>query len=248
MTNEIRQARLGGRLPGINFTEFAVLFILADTCRGEARNASISMSELAKLSGQERTSMWRAINKLARLRYIEKLSRGNHFQASRYEVLPGGARCADATCTEAHRGEHVALQTEHVAIDASARCADATHPFIPSRNPEGVSLTSGTPPDRQAGDPISTPFPPSTNVKRPRCARHAHIIDDADVPRCPDCRDARLANEARINDAVQREREQREAEYARIQACPDCRGTHWLLDDNDNAERCAHQKLNTGVA
>lgn len=259
MTNEIRQARLGGRLPGINFTEFAVLFILADTCRGESRNASISMSELAKLSGQERTSMWRAVDKLARLHYIEKLCRGNHFQASRYEVLPSArcadatcdesARCADATCTEAGRAEHVAFQTEHVAFDTSARCADATHPFIPSRNPEGESRTSGTSQDRPTGDSPSPPVQPSTNGKRPRCTRHAHIVDDAGVPRCPDCRDLRRAQEAELRDAAERETRLRAAEYDRVQRCPDCRGGHWMLEHDgtpaDPARRCTHSQLQT---
>jgi hypothetical protein len=146
MTNEVRQARLAGRLPKINFTEFAVLLIAADTCRGDSRTASLSMTELVNLSGQERTSMWRAVNKLADLGYLKKRGRGNQFQASRYEVLPGArcadatstkpdARCADATSTEpehvAFEGEHVAFEGEHVAFEAGARCGGATHPVYP---------------------------------------------------------------------------------------------------------------------
>lgn len=106
----------------------------------------------------------------------------------------------------------------------------------------------GTSAGERVDDSPPTPSDLSSNGKRPRCARHTHIIDDADVPRCPDCRDARLADEARIEEAAERERERRAAEYARIQRCPDCRGTRWLLDDNDEAVPCTHPKLNTGVA
>lgn len=147
MTKEVREARLAGLLPGINFAEFSVLLIMADTCRGESRQASISMAELEKLSGQERTSMWRAVNKLIRRGYIRRLFRGNQFEASKYDVLPGArcatatstetdARCAGATSTEtehvASETEHVALAQEHVALASSARCAGATYPTVPN--------------------------------------------------------------------------------------------------------------------
>lgn len=124
-----------------------------------------------------------------------------------------------------------------------------TYPLTPIHNIEEGLRQPGTSPDVPTDSPTSSQLEQSADGKQPRCARHAHIIDDADVPRCPDCRDARLADEARINDAAERERERRAAEYARIQGCPDCRGTRWLLDDNDQAVPCAHPKINAaGVA
>jgi hypothetical protein len=89
------------------------------TCRGESREASISMTELAKLSGQDRTTMWRAVSKLIQLGHIRRLSRGNQYQATHYEIPPPGARCTDATSTE----------EVHVASEPSARCTGATHPY-----------------------------------------------------------------------------------------------------------------------
>lgn len=259
MTNEIRQARLAGLLPKINFTEFAVLLIMADTCRGDSRFASISMSELVKLSGQERTSMWRAVNKLDALGYVRKVGRGNQFQASSYELLPDarcadatstddvaccvdatsnpGARCADATST---KGEHVALTQEHVAFESGARCADATHPEYPDINPEGELLQSGTSPDDSASDPNAPSLQQSANGsgKRLRCARHAHIVNDHDVPSCPGCRDVRLADGAAQRQAA----EQLAAERARIRQlindCPDC--DLWgRIDVGDAVAYCA---------
>jgi hypothetical protein len=156
MTKEVREARLAGLLPGLNFTEFSVLLIMADTCRGESRVASISMVELEKLSGQKRTSMWRAVTKLGSRGHVHQLTRGNQFQTARYEVLPGAARCADATSTEggarcagatstdgehvAFETEHVAFETEHVAFEARARCAGATLPTVPD-----ITIPTGNP-------------------------------------------------------------------------------------------------------
>ncbi|MEM6109208.1 hypothetical protein AAHS21_23675 [Mycobacterium sp. 050272] len=279
MTNEVRQARLADRLPGINFTEFAVLLIMADTCRGDSRTASISMAELEKLSGRERTSLWRAVNKLAGLRYIEKLSRGNHFQASRYVVLPD-SRCTSATGTEGEHvalaqqapgehvalaqqapgehvalaqqapGEHVALAQEHVALASSARCAGATYPSIPDIYPEGGLRKSGTSPDEAPADAPPPLIQEAGSGERLRCARHANIINDANVPRCLDCKRLRLSAEAAAKAQQEQrvaERERQAVEFERIQHCPDCRGGHWVLDECDMpldpAVRCMHPKL-----
>jgi hypothetical protein len=161
MTREVRQARLAGRLPGINFTEFAVLLIMAETCRGESRIASIGVTELVKLSELDRSTMWRAITKLLALGYVVKFGRSNQYQAARYDVLPSArcadatcteasARCADATCTEevhvASERVHVASEEVHVAFEASARCTDATVPFSSLHNPDNNPERSPPPP------------------------------------------------------------------------------------------------------
>jgi hypothetical protein len=147
MTKEVREARLAGQLPGIKSpVEFLVLFVMADTCRGESRVASISVTELVTLSDVDRTTIWRAIKKLGDLGYVRKLGRGNQFQSARFDVLPEArctdatcpeseARCADATCAEeehvANEEEHVAPEEEHVANEGRARCTGATLPSIP---------------------------------------------------------------------------------------------------------------------
>jgi hypothetical protein len=162
MTKEVREARLAGQLPGIkSATEFLVLFVMADTCRGESRIASISVTELVTLSDVDRTTIWRAIKKLGDLGYIRKLGRSNQYQTARFEVLPDArctdatctesdARCVDATCTEevhvANDKVHVANEEVHVAKQASARCMGATLPsipdVIPTKNPEGEGYVS----------------------------------------------------------------------------------------------------------
>lgn len=267
MTNEVRQARLAGRLPDVNFTEFAVLLIMADTCRVDSREASLSMSELVKLSGRERSSMSRAVNKLVRLGYLGEPRRGNQHKASSYEVLPGAcgadatstdpAACStSATSSSGARGANatsagcqlVALAHEHVALAHSACGASATYPDSPDVFPEGGVQKSSKSPDRPTAN--SNAPPPQLFSKRPRCARHAHIVNDADVPPCLDCK--RLRQEIQTMDKDERarqaaERERRAAEYERIQRCQDCRGGHWVLGRDgtpvDPAMRCTHPTL-----
>jgi hypothetical protein len=126
-----------------------VLFIIAETCRGDSRKASISMVELQMLSGQKRTSMSNAVNKLIALGYLNRLTTPNQHKAASYEILPG-ACAASRTRTD---DEHVQIaagacsdsrtrEAEHVHISAGA-CADSrTYPIIPVvttevNNPEG---------------------------------------------------------------------------------------------------------------
>jgi hypothetical protein len=198
LNNEVRHARLAGLLPELNFTEFSVLLIIADTCRGESRVVSISMTELEKLSGQKRTSMWRAVDKLIGLGHIRRLTRGNQFQAARYEVQPLDARCADATsandarCADATSPEtehvalateHVALATEHVALEADARCADATYPDISRENPDKQSRGGA-----RAGEIVPTAAGLSDTGPPPLfCLRHPNGSNDP----CGGCADAR---------------------------------------------------------
>jgi hypothetical protein len=170
MMKEVRDARLAGQLPDIDFSEFAVLLLMADTCRGESRQASISMTELANLSGKTRSTMWRAVKKLSTLGYARKLNRGNQYQVSNYEVLPS-ARCTGATSTE---GVHVASDEVHVAKTASARRTGATHPSIPDKNPDG----SARPERRAAIDNC------------PDCDQYGRLDDLTDCPRHPNFRKA----------------------------------------------------------
>jgi hypothetical protein len=159
MTQEVREARLAGRLPGIKSpTEFLVLLVMADTCRGESRVASISVTELVTLSDVDRTTIWRAINKLEDLSYVRKLRRSNQFQAARFEVLPvvhvasaqrasGDAGCVDATCTEeehvANEEEHVANEEEHVANEEEHVAWVQPFPPIPDNYPKEQSRRAG---------------------------------------------------------------------------------------------------------
>lgn len=208
MTGEVREARLAGQLPGLESTTFLVLFVMADTCRGESRIASISVTELATLSGLDRTTIWRAIKRLVALDYVKKLGRSNQYQTARFDVLPG-ARCADATCTEAEarcadatytegvhvasEGVHVASDGVHVANQASARCTSATLPDIPDNIPDEHSRGEraherGAPPPTAQLVPIAesvaaTPINPF--APKPFCDLHPQRED----PKCPACWD-----------------------------------------------------------
>jgi hypothetical protein len=170
MMKEVRDARLAGQLPDIDFSEFAVLLLMADTCRGESRRASISMTELANLSGKDRRTMWRHVKKLSTLGYARKLSRGNQYQASSYEVLPS-ARLTGATSTE---GVHVSSEGVHVSSEAGARLTGATHPSIPDKNPRG----SARPEWRAAIDDCTD------------CDAYGRLDDLTDCPKHPNFRKA----------------------------------------------------------
>ena len=153
MVKEVRDRRMAKPTewtPG----EFVVMFLMADTCQGDARQAAISMGELETLIGKERTAIWRSIRSLQRKGALTRIIKGNQFSgASVYDVLPSEC-CADATstaeerCTEATftGGEHVAFDGEHVAFEGGACCTGATLPDTrdnyPDRKPMFASLTS----------------------------------------------------------------------------------------------------------
>lgn len=113
---EIRSARLDGLLDDLNSTEFFVLVLMADTCRNDSNVARISMTELSKLTGLDRSTMWRAVNKLIDGGYIERLSRGNQYQSAGYKILFG----AHVALTQ-----HTPIRV-HVASAPQCRCADRT--------------------------------------------------------------------------------------------------------------------------
>lgn len=106
---------------------------------------------------------------------------------------------------------------------------------------EGGSPNSGTSPAAPSRSTPPTKF--TANGKRPRCANHAHIAKDADVPKCVHCMNLRLAAEA----AEQAERQRNADDYARIRDCPDCDGHHWLLGADRTPltppVRCDHRKV-----
>jgi hypothetical protein len=90
------------------------------------------------------------------------------------------------------------------------------------------------------GHPTSSVRSANGNQPRPRCARHARIVADEDVPSCPACRGVRLKHEAEL-EAEARERERRRQ---LIPGCPDCYGTHWLTgDDGEPIAKCDHRNL-----
>jgi hypothetical protein len=204
MISAVRQARMAGLLPTENFTQFAVLLIMADTCRADSHFASIGMAELVKLSGQERTSMSRAIAQLEALGYLRTAKRGNQFtKASLYEVLPNAcgadatssnSACgADATSNESDGAERVAFATEDVAFESSACGADATLPVFPVF-PEGEA-------------------PPRF------CPKH---MPDGTIDSCPACGHHRKRREAWDAELEERVTAARNLIRQAINKCRDC--------------------------
>src|SRR5262249_33184740 len=102
------------RLPELKSNDFFVLFILADTCRVDCRIASISMSELERLTDLGRTTVWRSLTKLTHLGYLKKLGGGNQHQANRYEVLPANTLQADVR-SDCSTGETITPTTTSTA-------------------------------------------------------------------------------------------------------------------------------------
>lgn len=226
----------------------------------EGTNARPGVETLALMCQiDERTARF-ALKAGRRLNLIEQTGRANPKRglAAVYRLLPQAVSTGSHDPLEVHStGSSDPLENGFNRIkssllpDQNVVSTGSLDPPTSSRptQDQGSELPkAGTSPEESVGDSLSQPNYVPSNGKRPRCGRHAHITADADVPRCPDCRDARLADEAQMNDAARRERDRRAAEYARIQRCPDCRGTRWLLDDNDDAFPCEHPKLSTGVA
>jgi DNA-binding Lrp family transcriptional regulator len=224
MTKEVREARLAGRLPEINITEFAVLFVMAETCRGDSRVASISMSELGKLTGLCRTSMHEAVKKLAALGYVRKRGGGNQYQALSYDVLP-----SDCSVSRTNTDE-VIVQSDEVIVQPGERdcSASRTHPSS-DVNPEGRA--SATP----APDPIPEEEPDRY------CPKHMPFGTPG---KCRACGTARVTHDAWTQAVEVRRSEARQARRAAIDNCPHC-------DDNGMRETLAGLKrcqCNQGAA
>lgn len=232
MNQQLRAARLAGQLPDLNFTEFSVLLIMTDTCRSESRTASISMSELEKLSGQTRVQMWRDVKRLIDVGLLSRVGgRGNQHVANRYEVLLPDAGCTDVTSTDGDAGctgvtstaeelvtSHDLLVTsdeELVTFEAGARYTHVALPdipvTIPTDNPvEGVRHVSNarksqTPPTRE--EQGLHPFPANQWIEPfKHCPAHPN---DTTAP-CIPCKIQRQEWEA-WHDTY----EEREAQYYR---------------------------------
>jgi len=94
---EVRAAQLGGDIK-LNTTEMCVLLLIADTARDATRLASISNTELAKLTDLHPTTVSRTITKLIGYKCIRQHGRGNQYQSARYEILKS-AHSVSATNT-----------------------------------------------------------------------------------------------------------------------------------------------------
>ncbi len=89
----------------------------------------------------------------------------------------------------------------------------------------------------EATDPTPpSPNPGSSRQRRPRCARHARIVNDSDVPACPDCGALRTAAEEHRKAAAQKTADELAAVRRVVADCPDC-GDHGYTD-TDPAEDC----------
>lgn len=219
-------------------------------------DARPGVAVLAEMCGLGISAVEKALRQGRELGFIEQTLRANPKRglAASYQLL--------STRTD--------VRTEIVSTRTSERVEETFNPYESAFQPvrEGVSTRtcvqpplsrtplhnteeglrpSGTSPDVPPAGPPSPQLQQSANSKRPRCARHAHITDDSKVPPCPDCK--RLRQEAEEMDKAEREleRARRAAEYERIQRCPDCRGGHWVLEQDgvpaDPAVRCAHPRL-----
>jgi hypothetical protein len=77
LTREVRAARMADLLPDLGEREFALLILMADTCREEqTRMVSISFSEMEKLTGRDRTTVWRAVKGLMDKECIARVVHG----------------------------------------------------------------------------------------------------------------------------------------------------------------------------
>lgn len=110
-----------------------------------------------------------------------------------------------------------------------------------ARAPDADAETFKPPPHLNGSTPRTFEEPANSNAAHaPRCVRHRHIINDRDVPRCPDCRDERVADETR------RQLLRAEAAEAEAKAARDCTRCDegWLLGPDrlplEPAIRCNH--------
>lgn len=123
---------------------------------------------------------------------------------------------------------------------------DGTGWVLPSSESsgEGAVPQSGTELEEPLADSTNPPYRQSANgntrQRRPRCARHAHIESDADVPNCPRCGALRIAALAEEEAETQRQVAERDVRRRAREQCQRCGGTG-LVDvdfDDNTVARC----------
>jgi DNA-binding CsgD family transcriptional regulator len=114
MTKALHDARLAGQLSDLKEREMFVLLWMAETCRTNTRVVSITMAELAKLTGRSRRTISTTVQALEDKGRIRQ-TRGNQHQASSYEILA----CADfCTSTDAEHAQTSAQAPEECMSNA----------------------------------------------------------------------------------------------------------------------------------
>lgn len=102
---------------------------------------------------------------------------------------------------------------------------------------------------RRAADPTPSHLQPANSEQPqwirgphgPRCRRPEHNVPNP--PSCHDCGLARIAAKAE-DDLEKQAQQQKRAELAALRTdCPDCGGTNWITDENDEpVKKCDHRR------
>ena len=206
----------------------------------DGTGAHPGVETLAVLCAVDERTARRALEAGSRLGLIEMTARANPkaHKAAVWRLISTGHQCPPETASSGH------------ASPVETQFNRTNQPFLPDKNRVSTGHprppTFPTFPKHQGSDLKSEQDEPLTvdhenhpppqqqaNGKRPRCPRHAHIEDDDAVPRCLDCRDARLAQEAEKSARD----DQQSAEKTRIRRlidhCDDCDQYGRLWDDVD---------------
>ena len=232
----------------------------------DGTNARPGEATLAAMCGLSPRAVRSALRQGKQLRLIERTGSANSRRglADVYRLATTGTTVPVISATT---GTTVPVNNSHdrngstprpERIDTTTGTAVPTTFPGPSQDLGKELRKPGTSPDDLPQNDIDTPAPlaqsanSNTHAKGPRCAKHAHIVENADVPFCPGCRDVRLAEEADTRTADEKRAAARAARAAerqrQIKACPDCGadGRVAAVDaaGNEAVRECPHPHLN----
>lgn len=225
----------------------------------EGTNARPGVAILAEMCSLKTRVVEAALHEGRRLDLIERTARANpkRGQAACYRLVSTrtdmhvetGSTRTDMRIESGFQPARNEFQPARNGV-STRTLMQPTNPSTPIQNTEGArEARSPTGPEQASSAPAPPEQSANSNVvpRRARCSRHGHITDDADVPPCFNCKREAEAMDKAERERQAAERQRRAAEYERIQRCPDCRGGHWLLDQDGTpvtpAVRCTHPKL-----
>lgn len=217
----------------LSASQFRVLVMLSTYANGQLENARMSKARLFRDACVDPRTGNGALRIGEQLGFIEKVKTGgNGARDTNIWALtipdpkggsdspPSGLRKGgnDYTPSEPSKGGNECAEGGHSLSDKGG------NDYTPIRVLSGKNIR-GEGPDVVAPTPGLPPQPPK------RCPTHENT--PGPIPPCGACKDARAERE---------EWDRRNTTFARDKArCPDCRGTNWITDKDDNPiSKCNH--------
>lgn len=223
------------RARGLSERGFHALIAIAEKASTHDRTATVRWDHVrGGLYGASKRTAERAVEDARKAGVIEVVRTGfrNQHGTSRapvYRVMP--LVDADTQVSLSRSEDHDTQVSASNELDTDKPELDTDKPSVDT--------------DTQVSY-LTFPYDGSIDGVRPRCVRHAHIANDADVPNCRDCQALRVATEARQQEYTRQLAADRADIRTAIDECDAC-DEYARLDDltdcpkHPNLRRPSHE-------